>query len=97
MQIKLDSQYIAFKKVGEVRQLHTTTSKLDRTDENRALLGPWFDGILERVRVAEEGISQQRNEKQVQSGMRARAAATDTKCDSRRKGTTNARGYEELA
>ena len=62
------------RKVGKIRQSHITTSQLNRSDEGRALLGPWFDGAFERGRVAERGISQQRNEKQVHS--KTRVAAT---------------------
>ena len=58
-----------------MRQPHTTTSQLNRSDEGRALLGPWFDGALERGRVAGRDISQRRNEKPVHS--RTRAAATN--------------------
>ena len=39
--------------VGRMRGLRTAPSQLDRSDEARALLGPWADGALERIRVAE--------------------------------------------
>jgi len=50
-----------------MRQSHTRTSKLNRSNKGRALLGPRFDGALEQGRVANRGISQRRNEGPIHS------------------------------
>ena len=44
-------------KVGETKTITSATLQLERSDEGRALLGPWIDSALERMRVAERGIS----------------------------------------
>jgi len=62
-----------------MRQSRTKTSKLNRSNKSRALLGPRFDGALEQGRVAEQGISRRRNEGPVHS--RTRAATTNKKPD----------------
>jgi len=36
-----------------MRYSHTTTLQLDRSDEGRALLRPWIDLALERMRMTE--------------------------------------------
>ena len=48
--------------------LRTTTSQLDRSDESCDLLGPWFNGVFERSRVAGRDVGQQWGEKSAPDG-----------------------------
>ena len=65
--MRVDFNGQSSKKVERMRQSHTTTSKLNRSNKCHALLGPRFDGVLEQGRVADRGISQRRNERPIHS------------------------------